>query len=940
MTTLLTLIALTALELTPTPHDVVAEKGSFLLSPGVQVVLAGPATPSEELALAPVFEAIGYPLDIARAADHDDTDDAIFVGVPGAHAAFDRRRLRKLTKDMEELAPGGYRVCIERRTVAVIGVDAAGVSNGLRTLAQIARQHPLQWPCMTIEDWPDTPLRGVVAQARLSRGQLAELAALKCNLVIFDSSDFLDLEGRRAADWKETFAACRALHMEPVPLVDPLADGSALLREAPTAAEGRMVEERVVLAGEAWAPLQRTNLVHSATSPINVTVSQLPCEEAIDYLIEPGAMAAPYRSNTAPWHIRRTVEGVIPDGATVTLRYTYIPEDSRAVCPSAPETRKALGEALARLVAELHPRYIHVGHGQPARLHQDARCRARCESTEIAFAASLHLLDSLVKEQDRRIRLMAWDQAFFPAEPIAPLQADPGETPKDLIVLVQRTGRKLPRDTIRLAGATRAAAYADARATRDASCLGVVSVLSDPRESALRVAMQVAWDRGQPRLAWPLALNTFFGAELWEPAHAERLAALIQYFNRQATAGATLSGIRRAFEEERDRLRDVLDEDDPELRAATAQFETLAEYLALEQAYAQDARPGLLRDLVPLVERQATLDPTLDAGRMERITATIERERLFVPGSILFGDQLLYYREGQPGGLYELPADWQFADTPGRVQAVTDLGVPVAPVARIDLEAPGAGLLRLEESSSGDTFTPLGEWRARPGQASPAPLFPRPASPTRYLRLTAEASGDRAILREVRLFAPAPEPLARCAYARATPPSDAGFSAVPWPSRPQVMGFLRDDGQYAQAPTTGFFTRTRDALYVGLVMHEPRPAATVAGLRSHDAPLWEEESVEVLLRLEGGPVYRLAVNPLGTRFDSEDGDPGWDGNWTARAETTATGWRVLMVLPHAMLGKSIRMGEQWEATIQRNRSNVRNEVSRWPGAGAGILRFE
>ena len=98
-----------------------------------------------------------------------------------------------------------------------------------------------------------------------------------------------------------------------------------------------------------------------------------------------------------------------------------------------------------------------------------------------------------------------------------------------------------------------------------------------------------------------------------------------------------------------------------------------------------------------------------------------------------------------------------------------------------------------------------------------------------------------------------------------------------------------------------------------------------------DVPLWEEESVEILLLVEREQkrLYRMLVGPRGGHFDSVDGDAGWDAPLEVRTREEADAWVAVLAIPFADLGGGPEEGTRWSANFLRHRSNVVQETSAW-----------
>jgi hexosaminidase len=73
----------------------------------------------------------------------------------------------------------GYRLSIraDAQPMILIEGDAAGIFYGVATLAQLVRQYGATIPCLTIEDYPDFPARGVMLD--ISRDKVPTLATIK-----------------------------------------------------------------------------------------------------------------------------------------------------------------------------------------------------------------------------------------------------------------------------------------------------------------------------------------------------------------------------------------------------------------------------------------------------------------------------------------------------------------------------------------------------------------------------------------------------------------------------------------------------------------------------------------------------------------------------------------------------------------------------------------
>ena len=133
---------------------------------------------------------------------------------------------------------GAYLLAIGSKEISVLGYDERGVFYGLQTLRQIVAQAgDGHMPCMTVNDWPDLPARGVVEgfygtpwshEARLSL--IDFYGRYKMNTYIYGPKDdpyHSSPNWRKpypedeAADIKELVEACRANYVDFVWAIHP-----------------------------------------------------------------------------------------------------------------------------------------------------------------------------------------------------------------------------------------------------------------------------------------------------------------------------------------------------------------------------------------------------------------------------------------------------------------------------------------------------------------------------------------------------------------------------------------------------------------------------------------------------------------------------------------------------------------------------------------------
>ncbi|HOZ49919.1 MAG TPA: glycoside hydrolase family 20 zincin-like fold domain-containing protein [Candidatus Hydrogenedentes bacterium] len=156
-------------------------------------------------------------------------------------------------------APGaeGYRLMVTERDVVIVGKDARGLYYGMVTLSRLIDDQG-RIPRVAVSDWPDFGLRGTYIAGRDDAAKrIPEFAALKYNLVLFESGDLYELDNpdvRQA--WQDVFALCRRHFIEPVPELQSLGWGHHILLQEPRAVEAVYVEQMpfIVQGGRIASP--------------------------------------------------------------------------------------------------------------------------------------------------------------------------------------------------------------------------------------------------------------------------------------------------------------------------------------------------------------------------------------------------------------------------------------------------------------------------------------------------------------------------------------------------------------------------------------------------------------------------------------------------------------------------------------------------------------
>jgi len=225
-------------------------------------------------------------------------------------------------------------------------------------------------------------------------------------------------------------------------------------------------------------------------------------------------------------------------------------------------------------------------------------------------------------------------------------------------------------------------------------------------------------------------------------------------------------------------------------------------------------------------------------------------------------------------------------------------------------------------------------WIGKPPMASlgstlpPEPNAPKPPEPVGWI--------DRAAQPEVRL-----------ARLVAAPKIDGDLSDEVWKSAQRLGPFLRlGQASPAREQTDVLVGCDERALYLGITCWESRMDGLLAeyvGPESRDAPVVDDDSIEIFLRPASGPVWHFAVNALGAFFDSlgssaDNEDRTVDPAWNVAVSRRGNRWLVEAAIPFSsIVADPPQKDAAWGFNVGRN-ERPHGETSTWsPLGGAGLF---
>jgi hypothetical protein len=421
--------------------------------------------------------------------------------------------------------------------VRLVSPTEQGAFYGMMAIPELLDRTPGgKWQLIAakLEDAPQLPFRATYMAGlpthRAERLVWCErLAGLRLNAVVFEDDIWWDLdneESRRAA--QEAFEDFRSYGLEPIPELQSFGWAHIVLARDPMVAEGTWVQrERLVLKGEEPVALAHANVLRTEATDIKIErPPDIEYEEERDYEVIDGETRHVYRPDAEPYRIRRLPGSRIPDGGTVYASYDYVSRvnsQNCPYCPSEPRTAEIMVAAIRNTVKYLSPKYVHIGHDEPAQMNTDSRCRnrlvngRRMTNAEL-FAEDVGRLRTAATDIDANVRLMMWADAVNPYHNGLQFPDDPTANalpllPRDIILNVWFYGADQPlqqgADSLRYFGghgfATTGSPWDDplcarrwARACLDSrlrgeECMGILYTSWGGRWEALEACAKSAW---------------------------------------------------------------------------------------------------------------------------------------------------------------------------------------------------------------------------------------------------------------------------------------------------------------------------------------------------------------------------------------------------------------------------------------------------------------
>ncbi len=173
-------------------------------------------------------------------------------------------------------------------------------------------------------------------------------------------------------------------------------------------------------------------------------------------------------------------------------------------------------------------------------------------------------------------------------------------------------------------------------------------------------------------------------------------------------------------------------------------------------------------------------------------------------------------------------------------------------------------------------------------------------------------------------------PVVSVALLDKAPEIDGTVGRQEWGQAAVLSEFVTLGGESrVQLPTTVYVGYTEQALYVGATLFDPNPQQLRREVTQRDGEVWRDDCLELFVDTAGQRqnYAHLAVNALGTKYDSYDRVVTEDFQWEAAATIHDNGWSVEIQLPFANQ-VAPQPGDEWIVEVARNAARA-DVLSSW-----------
>lgn len=180
---------------------------------------------------------------------------------------------------------------------------------------------------------------------------------------------------------------------------------------------------------------------------------------------------------------------------------------------------------------------------------------------------------------------------------------------------------------------------------------------------------------------------------------------------------------------------------------------------------------------------------------------------------------------------------------------------------------------------------------------------------------------------DVRLFG---VPSLEAGVAQQPPKMDGDLSDPCWTEKNRASGFLTTTGDAPQRETDAWIACDAGHIYAAFRCRLKPGDALTANVKERDGQVWLDDDVELFLNPKGdyADYIQFVVNPLGTRYESQRTNAGWNAEWEAKTKVSPEEWTAEISIPISQVPVDFSVSDEWGANFCRS-DKVAKEASSW-----------
>ena len=185
--------------------------------------------------------------------------------------------------------------------------------------------------------------------------------------------------------------------------------------------------------------------------------------------------------------------------------------------------------------------------------------------------------------------------------------------------------------------------------------------------------------------------------------------------------------------------------------------------------------------------------------------------------------------------------------------------------------------------------------------------------------------------------------IAQCPKTATAPAIDGKLDDNGWTgSTPLDPFYTPDTESKSKFPTEVRLARDNQNLYLSFRCREPNPAGLVTKYKERDWPMWQDDSVEIIIAPDRDrkTFYQFDFNANGAVYDAYNQKPDWNGEHTAKPGREKDAWTLEVAIRWKTLGfeKAPAPGTTMGLQIARFRNQEPKELTQWSPTYGGNQR--